>query len=423
MLSEFNRIDDLYVFIGNLEGEDIYKLDVKKVINLIQKNYFVGNKLSSSTIELFSQFNPHYNSLCSLYRAVLFLTKSDILCEFNKDNNGKSNRKANPIYAQVLLNNIAQEISFPPLPYASTLDMIISDIYSDLSSNKEFAEMFYLKIRKQINSNLEPSYDINDNLENCSIIDSKTTSFDDFLNTYCNIKKSDNKYMSNGTNVSNKLINKFYYLYQFFSSSELTELIRDETFGQADSIALSMIPIESFLSKDNYIYTLGLAEYLTKCYSKNEILKIYKIEDHYTILAKLFLFSASYLKLYLGTKIKFRKCNICKHDYIINDNIGNNKDKCSCYICRNKYTDLISKYNKKYYNSIRPNYSKISFSNKTIQDNWSNINQKIEKCLYYEVKKSIKEQILNLDRHTFQNEIKTELEKFHMISEIILMKI
>ena len=107
MLSEFNRIDDLYVFIGNLEGEDIYKLDVKKVINLIQKNYFVGNKLSSSTIELFSQFNPHYNSLCSLYRAVLFLTKSDILCEFNKDNNGKSNRKANPIYAQVLLNNFA----------------------------------------------------------------------------------------------------------------------------------------------------------------------------------------------------------------------------------------------------------------------------------------------------------------------------
>ncbi len=426
LLGEMNKTDFQTLFVGNLEGQDIYTVDTKLIIKKIESNYFVGNKLSCSTVQLISFFHPDYKSWCSLYRAVLLLAKNNILCVFNKEADGKNNRMSQEKYAKLLLKNISREISYCPLPQSSTVYMIISDILEDLQSEKS-VEIFYRNVTKLIESNLYPDF-YNDSLTNEKIINPETVSFDEFLNKHCNLEcKKDIYYDIESNIVSERTINKINFLYKFLTSSKLTELIRDEEFGREfdDMIALEMLPIEYFLSKDNNdIFTLDLAKYLNECYGKNSIQTIYHIKDNSTIFAKLFLFAAVYLKLQSKEKqskkttIKFRKCHICKHDYIKSNTSSNDKNNSYCFICRNNYDELINGYNKLFNNSIAPAGSRMSFDNKKIQDKWKPICKIIEKSKYYEIKKDLKDKILRLDNKVFSDEIKTELEFLEFPNEI-----
>lgn len=425
LLGEMNETDFQTLFVGNLEGEDIYAVDAKLIIKTLESQYFMGNKLSNSTIQLISFFLLDYKSWCSLYRAVLLIAKNDILCIFDKKRKGKNNRTSSKKYAELLLKNISHEISYYPLPQSSTVYMIISDILEDFPSEKS-KEVFYRNVTKLIESNIYPDFD-NDNLINEEIINPKTISFNEFLNKYCNLEcKEDIYYDIDSRIISKRTINKINILYKFLTSFKLTELIRNEEFAREydDMIALEMLPVDYFLSKDNNdIFTLDLAKYLSECYGKNNIQTIYHIEDNFTIFAKLFLFSAVYLKLQPQKKqnkkvhIKFRKCNICKHDYIINDT-SSNENNGYCFICKNNYNELINEYDKFFDNSIAPARSRTLFHNEKIKTLWKDIYETIEKSKYYEIKKYLKDKILSLDNKVFSDEIKTELEFLEFPNEI-----
>lgn len=355
---------------------------------------------------------------CSLYRADLLLAKNNILCVNNR-------KKGDSKYAELLLKNISQKKSICYTKYFPTVFMLIFDIYSDLQNkDKEIAETFYKKTNELLNKNLYPEFDLNGNLINNIIINPEIITFDEFINKYCSIENRciDN----NNDSVSNEIIDHLQFLYNFLTSPQLVHSIWDESFFDPESddgINSKLIFLQDFLSIDNNdIFTLDLVEYLYKCYEKyTDIQDFYYIDDDPTILAKIFLFSAAYLRLHPDDdkkSIPFRKCNICKHNYISIDISSKDNDHCYCFICRSNYNELINGYNTLFNNSIAPARSRMSFNNEKIKTKWSDIYEIIEKSKYYEIKKYLKDKILRLDKKVFSDEIKTELKFLEFPDEI-----